>query len=151
MLSCVAGCAVGAVARSEEHTSELQSLAVISYAVFCLQKKIHETDLVDRDGQHQSDDATVHQRHVRRIQLGVGDRQEVLYLIITRQPPRSTQQRTLFPYTTLFRSVGLFTTYLYPFELTSILLLVAAIGAIDRKSTRLNSSHSLLSRMPSSA
>jgi NADH-quinone oxidoreductase subunit J len=26
--------------------------------------------------------------------------------------------------------VGLFTTYLYPFELTSILLLVAAIGAI---------------------
>ena len=27
-------------------------------------------------------------------------------------------------------AVGLFTTYLYPFELTSILLLVAAIGAI---------------------
>jgi NADH-quinone oxidoreductase subunit J len=26
--------------------------------------------------------------------------------------------------------VGLFTTYLYPFELTSILLLTAAIGAI---------------------
>src|SRR5213083_3539432 len=26
-------------ARSEEHTSELQSLAVISYAVFCLKKK----------------------------------------------------------------------------------------------------------------
>src|SRR6187399_3564647 len=25
--------------RSEEHTSELQSLAVISYAVFCLKKK----------------------------------------------------------------------------------------------------------------
>src|SRR5213083_2182882 len=29
----------GAQARSEEHTSELQSLAVISYAVFCLKKK----------------------------------------------------------------------------------------------------------------
>src|SRR5213083_2181211 len=28
------------VPRSEEHTSELQSLAVISYAVFCLKKKI---------------------------------------------------------------------------------------------------------------
>src|SRR3546814_1759441 len=28
------------VARSEEHTSELQSLMRISYAVFCLQKKI---------------------------------------------------------------------------------------------------------------
>src|SRR3546814_1634202 len=27
------------VARSEEHTSELQSLMRISYAVFCLQKK----------------------------------------------------------------------------------------------------------------
>src|SRR3546814_1404597 len=29
------------VGRSEEHTSELQSLMRISYAVFCLNKKIH--------------------------------------------------------------------------------------------------------------
>src|SRR3546814_1652713 len=29
--------------RSEEHTSELQSLMRISYAVFCLQKKNHTT------------------------------------------------------------------------------------------------------------
>src|SRR3546814_6471123 len=29
--------------RSEEHTSELQSLMRISYAVFCLQKKKHTT------------------------------------------------------------------------------------------------------------
>src|SRR3546814_5723444 len=29
----------GEIARSEEHTSELQSLMRISYAVFCLQKK----------------------------------------------------------------------------------------------------------------
>src|SRR3546814_1817564 len=29
----------GAFARSEEHTSELQSLMRISYAVFCLKKK----------------------------------------------------------------------------------------------------------------
>src|SRR3546814_2543358 len=29
--------------RSEEHTSELQSLMRISYAVFCLQKKKHQT------------------------------------------------------------------------------------------------------------
>src|SRR3546814_7907220 len=29
----------GRVARSEEHTSELQSLMRISYAVFCLKKK----------------------------------------------------------------------------------------------------------------
>src|SRR3546814_10568064 len=31
----------GAVTRSEEHTSELQSLMRISYAVFCLKKKKH--------------------------------------------------------------------------------------------------------------
>src|SRR3546814_10485839 len=31
--------AAGATARSEEHTSELQSLMRISYAVFCLKKK----------------------------------------------------------------------------------------------------------------
>src|SRR3546814_4007756 len=37
-----------AIARSEEHTSELQSLMRISYAVFCLKKKIktytHQTN-----------------------------------------------------------------------------------------------------------
>src|SRR3546814_10174999 len=32
-------------ARSEEHTSELQSLMRISYAVFCLKKKIHMTSV----------------------------------------------------------------------------------------------------------
>src|SRR3546814_5079181 len=31
--------------RSEEHTSELQSLMRISYAVFCLKKKTKETKL----------------------------------------------------------------------------------------------------------
>src|SRR3546814_6472317 len=33
----------GHLARSEEHTSELQSLMRISYAVFCLKKKKHNT------------------------------------------------------------------------------------------------------------
>src|SRR3546814_10123269 len=33
------GGAIGLSARSEEHTSELQSLMRISYAVFCLKKK----------------------------------------------------------------------------------------------------------------
>src|SRR3546814_2268958 len=33
------GRAVGLLERSEEHTSELQSLMRISYAVFCLKKK----------------------------------------------------------------------------------------------------------------
>src|SRR3546814_3983056 len=44
-----AGCSVLAVCpvratRSEEHTSELQSLMRISYAVFCLKKKNTNTD-----------------------------------------------------------------------------------------------------------
>src|SRR3546814_5950976 len=33
--------ATSATPRSEEHTSELQSLMRISYAVFCLKKKTH--------------------------------------------------------------------------------------------------------------
>src|SRR3546814_4448048 len=33
-------CGLGQILRSEEHTSELQSLMRISYAVFCLKKKI---------------------------------------------------------------------------------------------------------------
>src|SRR3546814_8171101 len=34
----------GALSRSEEHTSELQSLMRISYAVFCLKKKTKISD-----------------------------------------------------------------------------------------------------------
>src|SRR3546814_6759701 len=36
---------LGPLARSEEHTSELQSLMRISYAVFCLKKKKTHTTL----------------------------------------------------------------------------------------------------------
>src|SRR3546814_3295132 len=32
--------------RSEEHTSELQSLMRISYAVFCLKKKTNKTNII---------------------------------------------------------------------------------------------------------
>src|SRR3546814_5157157 len=40
VMAIISGC----VERSEEHTSELQSLMRISYAVFCLKKQIyHET------------------------------------------------------------------------------------------------------------
>src|SRR3546814_10733900 len=38
-----AGIFMAKVMRSEEHTSELQSLMRISYAVFCLKKKINNT------------------------------------------------------------------------------------------------------------
>src|SRR3546814_9905927 len=37
-----------AVRRSEEHTSELQSLMRISYAVFCLKKKTTNENLISR-------------------------------------------------------------------------------------------------------
>src|SRR3546814_6861815 len=44
----------GAIPRSEEHTSELQSLMRISYAVFCLKKKnkkrtIHNKTTITKD------------------------------------------------------------------------------------------------------
>src|SRR3546814_10280143 len=50
--ACRAGAGVGArtgdrVRRSEEHTSELQSLMRISYAVFCLKKKKKKTTTPD--------------------------------------------------------------------------------------------------------
>src|SRR3546814_1385731 len=41
--ACIRRHDAGAVLRSEEHTSELQSLMRISYAVFCLKKKIITT------------------------------------------------------------------------------------------------------------
>src|SRR3546814_7315774 len=38
--------------RSEEHTSELQSLMRISYAVFCLKKKTNEESATDLNQEH---------------------------------------------------------------------------------------------------
>src|SRR3546814_10762889 len=42
-----------APARSEEHTSELQSLMRISYAVFCLKKKKKQTNLTKSNDEQQ--------------------------------------------------------------------------------------------------
>src|SRR3546814_6142045 len=39
----------GAVGRSEEHTSELQSLMRISYAVFCLKKKNYDNKIQNQN------------------------------------------------------------------------------------------------------
>src|SRR3546814_9456595 len=49
--------------RSEEHTSELQSLMRISYAVFCLKKKKkHEQiDHENEDNQHENHNNLIHQ------------------------------------------------------------------------------------------
>src|SRR3546814_1146803 len=42
MLASGEDLSMATVSRSEEHTSELQSLMRISYAVFCLKKKNHK-------------------------------------------------------------------------------------------------------------
>src|SRR3546814_10783617 len=47
--------------RSEEHTSELQSLMRISYAVFCLKKK---SDSSSRNADHPDDITATHHTHI---------------------------------------------------------------------------------------
>src|SRR3546814_1228364 len=48
------------VARSEEHTSELQSLMRISYAVFCLKKKKNTKQIIPTEYTHISKHNTYH-------------------------------------------------------------------------------------------
>src|SRR3546814_2615537 len=52
----LASAAISALVRSEEHTSELQSLMRISYAVFCLKKKI--TNRITRTTRTSTDNIT---------------------------------------------------------------------------------------------
>src|SRR3546814_6178558 len=47
------------VARSEEHTSELQSLMRISYAVFCLKKKKKNTQILTLHKAPNQDNLTI--------------------------------------------------------------------------------------------
>src|SRR3546814_1233769 len=54
--------------RSEEHTSELQSLMRISYAVFCLKKKIKEKNIQSLD-LHVTSRHEVLQTSVKHISL----------------------------------------------------------------------------------
>src|SRR6187431_2158297 len=80
------------IIRSEEHTSELQSRTVISYAVFCLKKKRHK-----QRGRITATPPTWTLR-VKDVSAGRGP------LLTIRRRPSSTQQSTLLPYATLFRS-----------------------------------------------
>src|SRR3546814_14773313 len=84
---------------------------------------------------------------------------EVVFFLVIRRPPRSTRTDTLFPYTTLFRSMEdlrehsqliVITHQKRTMEIADALYGVsmrqdgvsAVIGQrVDRKSTRLNSSH----------
>src|SRR3546814_5151961 len=54
--------------RSEEHTSELQSLMRISYAVFCLKKKRKKSQATHDDEEHHT--KLQHKVHKRREQTG---------------------------------------------------------------------------------
>src|SRR6056297_2499441 len=97
--------------RSEEHTSELQSLRRISYAVFCLNKKNRgrRTDAArDPYRRLQTDDygrcggfapVTLASGIILRRRA-----RSFFFFLMIRRPPRSTRTDTLFPYTTLFRS-----------------------------------------------
>src|SRR5213079_3734126 len=73
----------------------------------------------------------------------------IFFFLMRGRPPRSTQQPTLFPYTTLFRSMPQVAAR----ERGARLAVARRVerDVRDRKSTRLNSSHRLLPRMPSSA
>src|SRR3546814_3903862 len=51
--------AVAKAQRSEEHTSELQSLMRISYAVFCLKKKKKQTNKLNTSERQQQDNTQI--------------------------------------------------------------------------------------------
>src|SRR3546814_1468574 len=52
--------------RSEEHTSELQSLMRISYAVFCLKKKHQPTDQPTNNIKYIQSDIITKQNHIQK-------------------------------------------------------------------------------------
>src|SRR6056297_2673393 len=96
---------LGFALRSEEHTSVLQSLRRISYAVFCLKKKKHFIRppvfqmifLVYKFFEISPD---------KDVMVCVIIDVNILFFfffLMIRRPPRSTRTDTLFPYTTLFR------------------------------------------------
>src|SRR5213596_1412693 len=144
--------------RSEEHTSELQSHGLISYAVFCLKKKKNDDGGLVRPAASTAklgDDigCSGHQtRPPRSPPTPPPTAPCVSFFFLTiRRPPRSTQDRTLFPYTTLFRSRGAAALHRIAVHVCQAVSRTHAEAPGDRKSTRLNSSHTVLSRMPSSA
>src|SRR5881396_297023 len=97
--------------RSEEHTSELQSLRTTSYAVFCLKKKKNgfsfraRLDSLGREQQVSLRQLLVRQDARLRVFVRLDqhhDPHRLLFFWIG-APPSSTRYETLFPYTTLFR------------------------------------------------
>src|SRR3546814_5004845 len=67
--------------RSEEHTSELQSLMRISYAVFCLKKKKQQQEVTtEKQARHQTErnkNRTTHSSTQTTTTKGCKDRQNI--------------------------------------------------------------------------
>src|SRR6056297_1784438 len=96
----------GPAPRSEEHTSELQSLRRLSYAVFCLKKK--KRPFSPGSASSRRDGGSRRSFPACRVWSPPGSPSGctswVIFFLVRRRPPRSTRTDTLFPYTTLFRS-----------------------------------------------
>src|SRR5216110_1370470 len=98
--------------RSEEHTSELQSRELISYAVFCLKKKkkrirlyyVHFNFMIHIIIKKNISFIIIY-KYLLIIYFYLFFFCFFFFFLMIRRPPRSTQAHTLFPYTTLFRSV----------------------------------------------
>src|SRR5213078_484791 len=98
--------------RSEEHTSELQSRAQISYAVFCLKKKKKKKKSRNRLYQILKINSNKLTNYIYYLYLYIiififhiiYFSYHFFFFLMIRRPPRSTLELTLFPYTTLFRS-----------------------------------------------
>src|SRR6056297_1161910 len=96
--------------RSEEHTSELQSLRRTSYAVFCLKKK-NSTPLILVIFWFYFAVPLIVGRPIGDLYLvliafNLFEAAYYFFFLMVRRPRRSTRTDTLFPYTTLFRSTS---------------------------------------------
>src|SRR6187397_540328 len=150
------GRSAGTAARSEEHTSELQSLYTISYAVFCLKKKIAENscqlftslriESVGLGGVIPCDFVQLIRRH-----------KHFLNIVFFFKYPAPTDIYTVYNTLSLHDALPICTCRVtrewLPTRILKALLsgLGSEAASPDRKSTRLNSSHCTPSRMPSSA
>src|SRR3546814_8883237 len=68
------------LARSEEHTSELQSLMRISYAVFCLKKKKKRKN-TDRRRRENKKNKYVRSEHIRSNRPNASRKQTAIFLL----------------------------------------------------------------------
>src|SRR5213596_1580398 len=130
--------------RSEEHTSELQSHGLISYAVFCLKKKKQGCG-------RQADDRL---RLSSRLTTVVGRIDRVVDRAFFFFRDAATTEIYTRPYTlSLHDALPISSRHQRRNQRQSRQSQPLDDDQLveDRKSTRLNSSHTVLSRMPSSA